>query len=161
MMKGRTLLSARWVIGHQRGHHVVHEHGVVVIEGTDVLYVGAKFEGEVARRIDYGEAVISPGFIDLDALSDLDTTILGYDNGPAWRKGRVWPESYTKFGPYEMYTPEELAFQKRHGAADCLIVLPRLGRDGRGIRLRCRRGRRPRATGLSWPGLSQWRAGNG
>jgi len=120
MMKGRTLLSARWVIGHQRGHHVVHEHGVVVIEGTDVLYVGAKFEGEVARRIDYGEAVISPGFIDLDALSDLDTTILGYDNGPAWRKGRVWPESYTKFGPYEMYTPEELAFQKRHAFAQLI-----------------------------------------
>ena len=24
-------------------------------------------------------------------LSDLDTTILGFDNQPAWRKGRVWP----------------------------------------------------------------------
>ncbi|QDC10772.1 amidohydrolase family protein [Oceanicola sp. D3] len=119
-MEGRTLLSARWVIGHQGGRHVVHEHGVVVIEGCDVLHVGSGFEGEVARRIDYGEAVISPGFVDLDALSDLDTTILGYDNGPAWKKGRVWPESYIARGPYEMYRPEELAFQKRHAFAQLI-----------------------------------------
>jgi len=119
-MQGRTLLSARWVIGHRDGRHVVHEHGVVVIEGCSVLYVGADFDGEVAQRIDYGEAVISPGFIDLDALSDLDTTILGFDNGPAWKKGRVWPESYIQRGPYEMYTPEELAFQKRHAFAQLI-----------------------------------------
>nr|WP_163849910.1 chlorohydrolase family protein [Pseudooceanicola aestuarii] len=117
---GRTLLSARWVIGHQGGRHVVHENGVVVIEGTGVLHVGTDFDGAVARRIDYGEAVISPGFIDLDALSDLDTTILGFDNGPAWQKGRVWPESYVNRGPYEMYTPEELAFQKRHAFAQLI-----------------------------------------
>lgn len=119
-MQGRTLLSARWVIGHQDGRHVVHENGVVVIEGSDVLHVGAGFDGAIARRIDYGEAVISPGFIDLDALSDLDTTILGYDNGPAWKKGRVWPESYIKRGPYEMYSPEELAFQKHHAFAQLI-----------------------------------------
>lgn len=119
-MSGRTLLSARWVIGHRDGRHVVHEDGVVVIEGRDVLYVGTSFEGEVARRIDYGQAVISPGFIDLDALADLDTTILGYDNGPAWRKGRVWPESYVARGPYEMYSPDELAFQKRHAFAQLI-----------------------------------------
>ncbi|MFZ7094230.1 chlorohydrolase family protein [Primorskyibacter sp. 2E233] len=119
-MKGRTLLSARWVIGHRNDRHVVYENGVVVIEGCDVLHVGASFEGEVAQRIDYGEAVISPGFVDLDALSDLDTTILGYDNGPAWKKGRVWPETYVARGPYEMYTPEELAFQKRHAFAQLI-----------------------------------------
>lgn len=119
-MSDRTLLSARWVIGHRDGRHVVYEHGVVVIEGTEVLHVGASFEGEVTQRIDYGEAVISPGFIDLDALSDLDTTILGYDNGPAWKKGRVWPESYVARGPYEMYDLEELAFQKRHAFAQLI-----------------------------------------
>ncbi|OSP53552.1 chlorohydrolase family protein [Pseudoruegeria sp. SK021] len=119
-MGDRTLLSARWVIGHRDGCHVVFENGVVVIEGTQVLHVGADFDGEVGKRIDYGQAVISPGFIDLDALSDLDTTILGYDNGPAWKKGRVWPESYVARGPYEMYTPEELAFQKRYAFAQLI-----------------------------------------
>jgi cytosine/adenosine deaminase-related metal-dependent hydrolase len=120
MMQGRTLLSARWVIGHRHGRHMTYENGVVVIEGAQVIHVGHCFDGEVARRIDYGEAVISPGFIDLDALADLDTTILGIDNGPAWKKGRVWPESYVDRGPYEMYSPEELAFQKRHAFAQLI-----------------------------------------
>lgn len=111
------LLTARWVIGHRDGRHVIYENGVVVMAGDRLIHVGRGFDGEVAERIDYGQAVISPGFIDLDALSDLDTTILGYDNGPAWEKGRVWPESYVARGPYEMYSPEELAFQKRHAFA--------------------------------------------
>lgn len=119
-MAERTLLTARWVIGHRDGRHVVHENGVVVIDGDTVLHVGAGFDGDVAERIDYGSAVIAPGFIDLDALSDLDTTILGYDNGPAWKKGRVWPDTYVARGPYEMYTPEELAFQKRHAFAQLI-----------------------------------------
>lgn len=119
-MAGRTLLTARWVIGHRDDRHVIHENGVVVIEGASVVHVGGGFDGAVAERIDYGQAVISPGFIDLDALSDLDTTILGYDNGPAWKKGRVWPESYVARGPYEMYSEAELAFQKRHAFAQLI-----------------------------------------
>ena len=95
----------------------VFEDGVVVIEGGAVLHVGLGFDGDVSHRVDYGEAVISPGFVDLDALSDLDTTILGYDNFPAWEKGRVWPESYVARGPYEMISPDELAFQKRFAFA--------------------------------------------
>ncbi|MGJ8545405.1 MAG: chlorohydrolase family protein [Sulfitobacter sp.] len=119
-MAKRILLSARWVIGHADNRHTVFENGVVVIEGDRVLHVGAGFDGEVAQRINYGQAIISPGFIDLDALSDLDTTILGYDNGPSWQKGRVWPQSYVARGPYEMYSPEELAFQKRHAFAQLI-----------------------------------------
>ncbi|OCX61591.1 N-ethylammeline chlorohydrolase [Thioclava sp. SK-1] len=119
-MMGRTRLSARWVIGHRDGRHIIYENGVVVIDGTQVVYVGPQFDGPVARQIDYGQAVISPGFIDLDAVSDLDTTILGYDNGPAWKKGRVWPDTYVARGPYEMYSAQELAFQKHHAFAQLI-----------------------------------------
>lgn len=59
--------------------------------------------------------------IDLDALSDLDTTILGIDHHPGWAKGRVWPRSYVDAGPYEMYTQEELAFQKRFAFGQLLL----------------------------------------
>ncbi|MBX8828418.1 N-ethylammeline chlorohydrolase, partial [Ochrobactrum sp. SFR4] len=61
-----------------------------------------------------------PGFIDLDALSDIDTTILSFDNQPSWKKGRVWPKSYMERGPYEMYSAEELAFQKRYSFAQLI-----------------------------------------
>jgi cytosine/adenosine deaminase-related metal-dependent hydrolase len=117
---GRTALAARWIVGHDgRGHRLV-ENGEVVIEGADILHVGPRFEGEVARRIDLGAALISPGFIDLDALSDIDTTLLTVDYGPGWATGRVWPEDYLQGGPREMYAPEDLAFQKRFAFAHLL-----------------------------------------
>ena len=115
----RTLLTARWVVGFEGDSHVIHENGCVLIEEDRVVHVGPVPDA-YAERLDYGEAILSPGFIDLDALSDLDTTILGFDNFPAWRKGRVWPESYVERGPYEMYTPEELAFQKRFSFAELI-----------------------------------------
>jgi cytosine/adenosine deaminase-related metal-dependent hydrolase len=118
--RGRTALAARWIIGHQDGGHRLLENGEVVIEADRVLYVGPRFDGAMDRRIDLGEVLISPGLIDLDALSDLDTTTLGVDCGPAWAKGRVWPETYVARGPYEMYAPEELAFQKRFSFAQLL-----------------------------------------
>ncbi len=115
--RGRILLTARWVVGHRDGRHRLLERGEVVFEDGRIVFVGHGFAGACARRIDFGEALVGPGFVDLDALSDLDTTILGYDNQPAWRKGRVWPRSYVDAGPREMYTPGELAFQKRFAFA--------------------------------------------
>lgn len=119
--QGRTALAARWIVAHQDGQHRLLENGEVVMDGAEIIYVGPCFPGEVARRFDLGEVLISPGFIDLDALSDLDTTVLGVDSGPAWAKGRVWPRSYVDRGPYEMYSPEELAFQKRFAFAQLLL----------------------------------------
>jgi cytosine/adenosine deaminase-related metal-dependent hydrolase len=119
--KGRTALTAQWLLGHADGQHCLIPNGEVVFDGGEILYVGPRFPGEVARRIDLGRALISPGLIDLDALSDLDTTILAIDHNPGWAKGRVWPRSYVERGPYEMYTPEELAFQKRYAFAQLLL----------------------------------------
>lgn len=115
----RTLLTARWVVGFENGAHVIFENGCLLIEADRIVHVGPMVETE-GKRCDYGQAIISPGFVDLDALSDLDTTILGFDSFPAWRKGRVWPESYIAHGPYEMYSAEELAFQKRFAFAELI-----------------------------------------
>ncbi len=119
--EGRTLITASWVVGHKDGSHRLLRNGEVVFENGEILFVGHRFPGEVARRIDYGNALISPGLIDLDALSDLDTTILGIDHHPGWAKGRVWPRSYVEAGPYEMYSQEELAFQKRFAFGQLLL----------------------------------------
>ncbi len=112
----RTLLTARHVVGHEGGQHRLLTDGQVVIEDDRILFVGREFPGEVQARHDFGMALIGPGFVDLDALSDLDTTILGYDNQPPAEKGRIWPKDYTARA-YEMYSPEELAFQKRYALA--------------------------------------------
>ena len=112
--QGTTLMTARWVVGHEDGRHVLFENGEVAFENGRITFVGHDFPGEAARRIDCGDAVLGPGFIDLDALSDLDTTVLGFDNQPAWKKGRVWPASYMRAGPRDMYTADELVWQKRY-----------------------------------------------
>jgi len=117
---GHTRLSARWVIAHVDGAHVVYENAAVVFCGHHIVHVGHGYEGPVDEHFDYGEAIISPGFIDLDALSDLDTTILSYDNSSPASTGRVWPRTYVEKGPFEMYSAEELAFQK-HFAFSQLI----------------------------------------
>jgi cytosine/adenosine deaminase-related metal-dependent hydrolase len=119
--EGRTLITAAWVLGHRDGGHRLVPDGEVVIDGGEVVFVGSGFAGEVARRIDFGNALVSPGLIDLDALSDLDTTILSIDNHPGWAKGRVWPRSYVEAGPYEMYSQEELALQKRFAFGQLLL----------------------------------------
>lgn len=111
---GPVHLRARWVLGHADGRHCLLPDGEVVFDRGRILFVGHGFGGEVAERHDLGNAVLTPGLIDLDALSDLDTTILAFDNHPAWKTGRVWPQSYMERGPYEMYTEDELVFQKRY-----------------------------------------------
>jgi len=118
---GRTLITASWVVGHKDGGHTLLRNGEVVFDNGEIVFVGHGFTGELARRIDFGNALISPGLIDLDALSDLDTTILGIDNHPGWAKGRVWPRSYVEAGPYEMYSQDELAFQKRFAFGQLLL----------------------------------------
>lgn len=116
----RTLLTATWVVGHENGHHTLLQNGQVVFEAGKIIYTGHDFPGEVATTHNLGHALIGPGLIDLDALGDLDTTILGFDNQPAAKKGRIWPRSYMNRPPYEMYSPEELAFQKRYAFAQLL-----------------------------------------
>ena len=118
---GKTLLTAEWLVAHEGDTHVLIRNGELVFEGNRILYAGRHFEGETARRIDLGAALISPGLIDLDALSDLDTYTLVTDNQPGWPRGRIWPESYVERGPYEMYAPEELAFQKKFAFATLLL----------------------------------------
>ncbi|MFG6083623.1 amidohydrolase family protein [Paracoccus litorisediminis] len=118
---GRTLLTAKWVLAHENGSHALLRNGEIVIENGTIIFAGHDFPGEVARRIDFGQSLISPGLVDLDALSDLDTTILGIDHFPSWKKGRVWPLSYVQNGPYEMYSPDELAFQKRFAFGQLLL----------------------------------------
>ena len=110
----RTKLTADHVIGFDGRDHIILEKGEVVFEANTIIFTGHGFTGQVDRSIDYGHAVIGPGFIDLDALGDLDTSVLGFDNGPGTGIGRVWSEHYLRQGPVEAYTAEEGLFKYRY-----------------------------------------------
>ncbi|MEM9763914.1 MAG: N-ethylammeline chlorohydrolase, partial [Pseudomonadota bacterium] len=112
-----TVLAADWVIADlPDGRHLL-PRGEVAIRSGEIVFVGQDYPGTVCKRRDFGRALIAPGFVDLNALGDLDTTILSFDNHPEWATGRVWPKSYMTRPPYEMYAPDELVFQKRHAFA--------------------------------------------
>lgn len=51
--EGRTLITASWVVGHKDGSHRLLRNGEVVFENGEILFVGHRFSGEVARRIDF------------------------------------------------------------------------------------------------------------
>ena len=110
----RTRLRANNVIGFDGRSHVIWRNGEIVIEGTRIIFVGRGFEGRTDGDIDYGGAMIGPGFIDLDALGDLDSTVLTLDNGPDWTLGRIWTETYLREGPREAYSFDEGQFKYRY-----------------------------------------------
>lgn len=109
-----TRLTARWVIAWDGRDHRTLENGELVFDdGGRILFVGRGWQGVADRSVDCGNAVIGPGFVDLDALGDIDSTILGFDNTPGWRKGRIWPEAYLARGPYDALDADTLDLAKR------------------------------------------------
>lgn len=110
----RTRLKASHVVGFNGSAHELWKDGEVVFADDTILFVGRGFPGHVDRTVDYGHALISPGFIDLDALGDLDSGVLAFDNGDKLEMGRLWSEDYLHAGPRETYTNEEELFKYRY-----------------------------------------------
>jgi cytosine/adenosine deaminase-related metal-dependent hydrolase len=116
---GLTLIRGRWVIASDGDAHHILRDGEVVYEGNTIIFTGHAFPEPVDEAIDVGNAVIGPGFVDLDALFDLDTTILGFDNSPGWKKGRVWPTDYLPVAR-DVYSPDEESFQHEYAMVHLL-----------------------------------------
>jgi cytosine/adenosine deaminase-related metal-dependent hydrolase len=116
-----TLLRGRWVIASDGDSHHILEEGEIVYEGNTITFTGHGYDGPVDETIDAGNAVIGPGFVDLDALFDLDSTILGFDNHPGWAKARVWASSYVKRGPRDVYSDDEEDFQHEYALGHLLL----------------------------------------
>jgi cytosine/adenosine deaminase-related metal-dependent hydrolase len=119
-MTPTTRVRARHVIAWDGTSHRHLRDGEVVFRGDTILFVGRGFDGPVDHEIDGGNAVLGPGFIDLNALGDLDTTVLAFDNQPDWAKGRTWPEDYVAAGPVEMYSPDEQTFKMKYAFAQLI-----------------------------------------
>ena len=116
----RTLLKAAFVVGFDGTAHEVWRDGEVVFSGDTIEFVGRAFPGPVDRTIDYGQSLLGPGLIDLDALGDLDSGVLGVDSGSKLETGRLWSEDYLRDGPRETYSAEQEAFKVRYAFAHLL-----------------------------------------
>src|SRR5215469_15994530 len=116
----RTLLTAEFVIGFNGVSHELWRDGEVVFSDGRIEFVGRDFPGRADRTVNYGRAVIAPGLIDLDALGDLDSGVLTFENGDRRAMGRLWSEEYLRRGPRETYTEEEEQFKYRYAFAQLI-----------------------------------------
>lgn len=110
-------IRARWVVGYENGDHQLFQDGEVVWQGAQILFVGHGYPDEVDVEIEAGNALVGPGFIDLDALGDVDTTVLGFDNQPGWRKGRVVAADWVR---RDLYSRDQLDFSKCYAYSQLL-----------------------------------------
>ena len=112
-----TRIRAAWVVGYRQGDHCLYADGEVVYQRDKILFVGHDYPGQVDEEIDVGNSLVGPGFIDLDALGDLDTTVLAFDNQPGWRKGRIVADDWQR---RDLYTRDQLDFAKRYAYSQLL-----------------------------------------
>ncbi|MEI2276939.1 chlorohydrolase family protein [Paenarthrobacter ilicis] len=102
-----TKVTARYVLGHQNGRHVLLENACVVYSGHTIDYVGYAYTGPVDEEVHVGEALLMPGLIDLDALTDIDHLILDSWAGAEQAKGHQWSEDYFLNRRADVFTAEE------------------------------------------------------
>ncbi|MBO1267589.1 chlorohydrolase family protein [Arthrobacter cavernae] len=102
-----TKVTARYVLGFNKGEHVLLEEACVVYSGDIIEYVGHDYTGPVDEERHLGDALLMPGLIDLDALTDIDHLILDSWAGPEQAKGHQWSEDYFRHHRDDVFTAEE------------------------------------------------------
>lgn len=117
----RTKVKADYVIGYDGKKHTLLENAEVVYEGDTILYVGASYSGEVHETIDMGKTIISPGFIDLNALGDIDHDSIHTEQPKSMQANLLWSKEYYDNGSKEFFSAEEEAFKSLYAYAQLIL----------------------------------------
>ncbi|MBP1134641.1 cytosine/adenosine deaminase-related metal-dependent hydrolase [Arthrobacter sp. PvP023] len=104
-----TKISARYVLGFDGTRHTLIADGEVVFEGDSIIFVGRNYEGPVDEERDFGQSLVMPGLIDLDALADIDHLILDSWPSPDVAAGHLWSDDYFANRRRDVFTPSERA----------------------------------------------------
>lgn len=75
----RTLIKGGWIIGFQHGQHAVLRDGVLVFEDDRIVYVGPQYDAPVDTVIEASGKLVSPGFINIHAVANIDIQTLALD----------------------------------------------------------------------------------
>lgn len=116
-----TRLTGRFVIGYASGDHAIYPGGEVVYDGDTITFVGHGYPGPVDVTHDYGDAIISPGFIDLDALADIDHAILDTWLTPERQRGQQWSEAYFHAERRETFPFDDEVFKRRYALVQLIL----------------------------------------
>ncbi|HEY6633300.1 MAG TPA: chlorohydrolase family protein [Rhizobiaceae bacterium] len=112
-------LTARWVLGFDGADHVLFEDGEVVFDDSGVRHAGHRTDCPADTHQALGHALIAPGFIDLNALADVDTTILGF-GGKSPPGAKTWGARYAA-SAHDVLTLDEIVTGAR--GAFCQLLL--------------------------------------
>ncbi len=107
----RTQIKAAVVIAYRDGDHHILRDGQVVFEDERIVFVGKDFAGHVDETIDAGNAILSPGFIDLDALADIDHALIDTWQDEETGLGLLWSEDYFRNRRKDVFPPEDRDFK--------------------------------------------------
>jgi cytosine/adenosine deaminase-related metal-dependent hydrolase len=69
-----TLIKGSWVVGYDGEKHRIITDGEVVFEDDRVIYVGKNYEGSSDHVIDAKGKLVSPGFINIHAVTSICIT---------------------------------------------------------------------------------------
>jgi 8-oxoguanine deaminase len=117
----KTKIKALFVIGYDGSDHVIYRNGEVVYQDSHILFVGHDYPGPVDQTIDAGQAIVSPGLIDLDALADIDHAILDTWNPPELDLGLQWSEDYFLHRRRDVFSFEEECFKRRYALTQLIL----------------------------------------
>src|SRR5215470_830006 len=116
-----TKVTGRFVIGFEGDDHVIYEDGDVVFDRDRIVFVGRGYAGPVDQTIAAGEAIVSPGFIDLDALADIDHALIDTWQPPDLAQGLQWSEDYFRHRRRDVFSRDDEAFQRRYALIQLLL----------------------------------------
>jgi cytosine/adenosine deaminase-related metal-dependent hydrolase len=116
-----TRIRGRFVIGYEDGDHVVYRDGEVVYQADRVTFVGHGYPSAVDRSIDAGDAVVGPGFVDANALADIDHGILDTWPDPDLMTAHVWSADYFHNRRHEVFGSDDERFQRRYALIQLLL----------------------------------------
>ncbi|MCC7370109.1 MAG: amidohydrolase family protein [Chloroflexi bacterium] len=121
----KTRITGRFVAGydaaHNGGDHVVYCDGEVVYDDDRVVFVGHGYPGDVDREIAAGDALVSPGFLDMNALADIDHGILDTWPTADLMTGHVWSEDYFNHRRHELFGADDERFNRRYALTQLLL----------------------------------------
>ncbi|WP_280346777.1 chlorohydrolase family protein [Nocardia neocaledoniensis] len=126
----RRGIRARHVLAYDAGAdsdpgraaaHVLLTDAEVVVAGSRIVAVGPRGAETVDEVLDLGNVLLLPGLIDLDALADIDHTILDSWQSRELGLGLQWSRDYATHRRRAVFDAEERAFIREYSFVQLLL----------------------------------------
>lgn len=116
----RTKIKAAYVIADDGGGAGtrVFRNGEVVYRDDLFESVGLNLPVECDRVVDLGNVIVCPGFVDCNALGDIDHELFYCEQSHGEKLD--WSSAYAQNGPIECMTPEEETFKSLYAYAQLI-----------------------------------------